>query len=141
MSVPVADLILVRPMRLLAAICILLGGCATTERILPALPVATRVDVADYNSRLMKRIATPARVSAIIELVDAQHSWHPPSSETPVGSFHVTLYSGSRSVEFLDYGPGWLVRGFQQRPHYTSLSRSDDDRLLRLLGLRRTDFR
>jgi hypothetical protein len=137
----VAYLFLVRPMRAVVAMSILLTACTTTERTLPALPAATRVEVADSNQRHMRRITAPDRVAAIIALVDAQRAWHRPFLEKPVGSLQISFYSGSREVEFLDYGPGWLVRQFRQPPYYTALSRPDDDHLLRLLGIRREDVR
>jgi hypothetical protein len=116
-------------------------ACASRPVALPSLSGVTRVEVADYNHRLMRRIAAPHRVEEITALVDAQRDWHPPSWETPVGSLQLTFYSGSHSIAFADYGPGWLVRGFQEHPYYAALSRADDDHLLQLLGLRREDIR
>jgi hypothetical protein len=128
-------------MRVLAVISILLAGCATAERTLPALPSATRVEVADYNMRLLKRITSSDRVAAIIALLDAQRDWQAPWLEKPIGSLQLRFYSGLHEVDFVDYGPGWLVRGFQNHPYYKAHSRADDDRLLRLLGIRREDVR
>ena len=121
--------------------CALCTACASRPVTLPSLPGATRVEVADYNQRLMRRITAPHRVQEIVALVDAQRDWHLPFLETPVGSLQLTFYSGSHSVAFADYGPGWLVRGFREHPYYAALARADDDHLLRLLGLRREDIR
>ncbi len=139
---PVAYLFLVRPMRVLVAICVFLVGCGTTERTPPALPAATRIEVTDTAMRVLKRITSAQRVSAIVALIDAQHSWKPPMwADPPVGSFQIYLYSGSRRVEWVDYGPGWLMRGFPDHPYCTTLLPADNERLLRLLGLRREDIR
>jgi hypothetical protein len=130
----------VRISHLLAFCLIGASPCVGYADRLPSLDAATHIEVADFNHRLLRRITSRRAVAAITALIDAQDGWHGPSWEEPVGSLQLTFHTRSHTLAFLEYGPGWLLRGLHERPYYTRLSHGDDAKLLRLLDVRREDL-
>jgi hypothetical protein len=107
---------------------------------LPSLGAATRIEVTDLNKRFVRRITVSQSVTAIIALIDAQRGWHGPAWEKPIGSLTLTFHSQSRTLGFVEYSPGRLLRIFHERPYYTRLVRGDDEKLLQLLDVRKEDL-
>lgn len=133
---------LMRISRLLPFCAIFFGAfpCVGYAEALPSLGAATHIEVTDFNHRFLRRITSPQALAAITALIDAQRGWHGPSWEEPVGSLQLTFRSHSHRLAFLEDGPGWLLRSLREHPYYTRLSHADDDKLLRLLDVRREDL-
>jgi hypothetical protein len=122
------------------AICLLLAGCATTDRTLPPLPNVTRVDITGNNTNVLRTISDAAAIAQLKAFVEEHRfGWKAPFPDTSVPRLHAYFYNGKELVGNFGVGPGffetqysiglWLSR---------SASRADETRLLALI--RMSDF-
>ena len=122
------------------AICLLLVGCTTTERTLPALPKITRVDITGNDTRVLRSISDAAAIARLKAFVEEHRfAWKAPFPDTPVPRLHAYFYNGRELVGNFGVGPGFFETQYSlglwlSRP----ASRTDEARFLALI--RMSDF-
>jgi hypothetical protein len=125
------------------AFCLVLAGCATTERTLPPLSKVTRVDITGSDTHVLKSLTDAANIEQLKVFVEQhQVGWKAPFPETPVPRLHAYFYNDKELVGNFGVGPGFFETQYSpglwlSRP----ASRADETRFLQLIRLPHFDLR
>jgi hypothetical protein len=124
------------------AFCLLLPGCATTERTLPALPSLTRVDITGNDTRVLRTISDASSIAQVAAFVEEHRSgWTAPFPDTPVPRLHAYFYKGKELVGNFGVGPGFFETQYSLGLWLSrSASRADEARFLQLIRMSHFDL-